>query len=213
MNASDVRERPILFSGPMVRAILDGRKTVTRRVVKPQPEHVFARVGIRNESLALGVMRPDETFGQVMIEGKHVRCPYGSSGDSLWVRETWCWTAQPHHKNPDGCEYRADETDAGVVLTEHRCWKPSIHMPRWASRISLEVVAVRVERVQEISEISVEDCFAEGISDQDGKIGWAPSTAVGHFSSLWDEINGGRPGCDWESNPWVWRIQFRKIDQ
>lgn len=211
MNASDVRERPILFSGPMVRAILDGRKTVTRRVVKPQPEHVFARVGIRNESLALGVMRPDETFGQVMIEGKHVRCPYGSSGDSLWVRETWCWTAQPHHKNPDGCEYRADETDAGVVLTEHRCWKPSIHMPRWASRITLEIESVRVERLQEIGWA---DAIAEGIKDpRRARIRVDRENGpVGKFRELWDSINSDR-GFGWDVNPWVWRIQFRRLDQ
>jgi hypothetical protein len=178
-----VKERPILFSGPMVRAILDGQKTQTRRIVKPQPS----------------------------IEGQEphlVRCPYGVPGDRLWVRETWGEGGMT--KPGDPASYAADWPDAGAI----RKWRPSIHMPRWASRIDLEVTAVRVERLQAITE---EDARAEGAAhriarggDLSGALeGETPIQHVAHFRDLWDSINGER--TPWASNPWVWVVSFKRV--
>jgi len=176
-----VRERPILFSGPMVRAILEGRKTQTRRLFNGRAKWHFI-----------------ESHGDLSI------CPYGHPGDRLWVREA-------HHVlragNVDGSGreivYRADDPDFPYG------WTPSIHMPRWASRIDLEVTGVRAERLQEISD---EDARAEGIVNKHG--GWNASETVygvnytGPFSHLWESING--PGS-WDANPWVWVIEFQPI--
>ena len=159
-----MKERPILFSGPMVRAILEGRKTQTRRIIKPQPYQ-------NHSPLASGawefVTRPkvkDDTIGWFRDIAEIARfCPYGKPGDRLWVRETWgitakvstdCWDRLPFVKIPrDFIDYRATEPD----VNSH--WKPSIHMPRRFSRITLEITNVRVERLQDISE---EDALAEG---------------------------------------------------
>jgi len=167
-----MKERPILFSGPMVRAILEGRKTQTRRIVKPQP--------LRDR----GVM--------AFNDGEHpqMRCPYGKPGDRLWVRETWCPDVEPYT-----FRYKAD----GDEPLER--WRPSIHIPRWASRITLEVVSVRVERLQNISE---DDALAEGITLVER--GTSP---VDQFNKLWESING--PGS-WEANPWVWVVEFKRIE-
>jgi len=178
-----VKERPILFSGPMVRAILAGRKTQTRRVVKPQ--HIPAGV------------RTLRWENQDAAELQHsARCPYGVPGDRLWVRETW----QP---GPDDCVYYRADNDPN-----ENQWKPSIHMPRWASRITLEVVSVRVERVQDIGHIGAK---AEGVEicDYDGRLlPW--QRQIGNFQKLWDSINGKG---SWGSNPWVWVVEFRRVNQ
>lgn len=196
-----MKERPILFSGPMVRAIMDGRKTMTRRVVKPQPEMVFD-----GESLSDG-----NAYG-----GWEPKLPPWSKwpyqlGDTLWVRETWqgavdgdeplygiiyraSWNAnEPAFKRDD----RAEKYFTGVSK-----WRPSIHMPRWASRITLEVTGVRVERLQDITE---HDAIGEGVisSDYDKTYRYA-------FSVLWDSINAKR-GYGWAANPWVWVIEFRNM--
>lgn len=173
-----MKERPILFSGPMVRAILEGRKTQTRRVVKPQPAHI-AGIGT--------VLNIDTITGKA--------CPYGKPGDRLWVRETWDGVRL------DGggalVSYRAD---GDKPVTDDGRWHPSIHMPRWASRITLEVVSVRVERLQEISE---EDAMAEGVALAENYRG-----PVAHFASLWEQINGLG---SWNANPWVWVVEFRRV--
>jgi hypothetical protein len=205
-----MKERPILFSGPMIRAILDGQKTQTRRVIKPDwwrcldPE--------------------DEDDRQQALR----TCPYGQPGDRLWVRETW---------NADWCDhiiYRADggsAKDAGYG-TEPK-WKPSIFMPRWASRLTLEVVDVRVERLQEIDE---DDAVAEGatrMADISRDSGWsmdwsqvgrpsryAPNRiltprciALGSarmaFANYWNLLNEKR-GFGWVVNPWVFVMEFEK---
>lgn len=179
-----MKERPILFSGPMVRAILEGRKTQTRRVVKPQPAHI---PGIGT------VLNIDTITGRA--------CPYGNPGDRLWVRETWAhrrWMLGDASPNPTTV-YRADGED----LKGCARWRPSIHMPRWASRIALEVVSVRVERLQDISE---DDAKAEGVtikgtSRYDGE-------ARDAFEALWCSINGAD---SWEINPWCWCISFKVI--
>lgn len=175
-----MKERPILFSAPMVRALLDGRKTQTRRVVKPQP------TATREEAI-----RTYGKGGTFILEAGFfgVRCPYGQLGDRLWVRETWGACA-------GSPVYRADDN---ATCPDGGRWKPSIHMPRWASRITLEVTGVRVERLQDISE---EDAIAEGVPEQRGDP-WA-------FQCLWDSINGARERCSWAANPWVWAITFSR---
>ena len=198
-----MKERPILFSAPMVRAILNGTKTQTRRAVKDR--HIDAA--------------PPACFFQWLRE----RCPYGQPGDRLWVRETW--------QVVDGSERaRRIVTDpspsrgwieyAATVHPGHEPpprWRPSIHMPRWASRILLEITAVRVERLQDISE---EDAVAEGIArDGDGyeRFHVDPDAPVGQsftrnpvlaYRGLWDYINGGGA---WDKDPLVWVIEFRRV--
>jgi hypothetical protein len=187
-TAPAVRERPLIFSAPMVRAILAGRKTQTRRVVKPQP--VKTRGGWEWRD------------GDVVWRwpgGVHT-CPYGRPGDRLWVKEVW---TLPDPTDPRTVCYRAsdDPVTTGVP------WRSPLFMPRAASRITLEVTAVRVERVQDISTCDVR---AEGIDVSDGldptrdaeRIKW-----VGRFARTWDAINGKR--APWASNPWVWAITFR----
>mgnify|MGYP003520273679 FL=1 len=215
-----MKERPILFSSPMVRAILEGRKTQTRRVIKPQPK-LFADPN-------------SEYFGQpwMPIGGliqSAWRFPYGQPGDRLWVRATWAMN-QP----PSGAIYRSDgECDGGP-------WKPSIHMPRWASRITLEVTGVRVVRLKGITESEAEaegmsftdygrQCFHQGMDGDIGKCPspdqthpqrpgwfWEKTTSSGEclptarlaFANLWNSING--PGSR-DLNPWVWAITFKRI--
>lgn len=178
-----MRERPILFSGPMVRALLDGRKTQTRRVVKPQPVDPFDGAQLRTAVSAYALAGP---------------CPYGEPGDRLWVRETWAKAGE----QGDRVEYRADTADPKAGK-----WRPSIFMPSWASRITLEVESVRVERLQDISEA---DARAEGVTP-------APFTKAGRaahlvhveaFESLWGSINGPD---SWAANPWVWVVAFRRV--
>lgn len=190
-----MRERPILFSAPMVRAILDGRKTITRRIVKARDlEWMDVHQGLRE---------PDNAE----------RCPYGQpGGDRLYVRETW---AAPHaydHLPPrlipqDARIHYAATEDRGGLL-----WRPSIHMPSWASRITLEVTGVLVERLQDISE---KDAVAEGCKPirpelvQDGLIVRPGRSAVEEFRLVWEQIHGGG---SWEKNPFVWVVTFRRID-
>jgi hypothetical protein len=175
------RERPIIFSGPMVRVILSGRKTQTRRVVK-------CRGGL--DALAM------HQYG---------RCPYGVPGDRLWVRETW----GRYNVAPPGVLYRADEAPRPCGDPER--WRPSIFMRRADSRITLEVTAVRVERLNSISE---EDARAEGASwspnqSEQYPDGLALQPANAAFRCMWDSINGKR--ASWASNPFVWVVEFRRV--
>jgi hypothetical protein len=194
-TATATRERPILFSGPMVRAILDGRKTQTRRIIKPQP--VCEREG------SYFLPKP---------------CPYGRPGDRLWVRETWAPVCTFDPSPETGALYRADPMYDGMEQFDWP-WTPSIHMPRWASRITLEITGVRVERLNEISN---SDCISEGLEpvgpeavcEGDGtkvqvaRYGDCTSTARHLFSALWDSINGAG---SWAANPWVWVVEFRRV--
>ena len=178
-----MKVRPILFSGSMVRAILDGRKTMTRRVVKKQHIPFVANI--------LG--------GFLDGNWKHNPFPYGRPGDRLWVRETFSYGA-------NGYYFRSDVKQPETVKY---AWKPSIHMPRVASRITLEVTGVRVERVQEITE---DDAKAEGcdpLVESDGSVTCGRRKTV--FAKLWDSINSKR-GFGWDKNPWVWVIEFKKIN-
>jgi hypothetical protein len=228
-----MKERPILFKAEMVRAILDGRKTQTRRAVKPQPAS-----GVRQS--------PFSSSGLEDGHGRELSCPYGKPGDQLWVRETWRIGAWDHNEGSMCIDYQdgPDKTwrnvpDSGWFerewiaisdeLTRKKIgfnakgnyhwapgqsplkWKPSIHMPRWASRIQLEITDLRVERLQEISE---EDAFQEGVDNKlcaesvgrsPLKMGVATQSGYAYF---WDKING--PGS-WDANPWVWVIEFKRI--
>lgn len=180
-----MRERPILFSGPMVRAIIEGRKTVTRRVVKPRDlAWMDEHQGLREPCNA-------------------IRCPYGQTGDRLWVRETF---AVYGNEKMAAIHYRADRPHH--VGQKGMGYKPSFHMPRWASRILLEITAVRVERLQDISQ---EQAMAEGVLscesalDPDGN-GYSPYEL---FSALWVSINGHD---SWHANPWVWVVEFKRVE-
>jgi hypothetical protein len=214
-----VKERPILFSGPMVRAILEGRKTQTRRLVKLPSGHEFD--GYCPKPMFVMCSRPDQPTGS-----RRVPSPYGHPGDRLWVRETFA----PAYFDDGKPGYRADWTALDGV--EEPTWKPSIFMPRALSRVALEVVSVRVERLQDITE---EDARAEGFEadtmwsaynmkthsqvgffvdprPNDDLIDVHPSftsTARDEFRSLWDKINGKK--APWASNPWVWAIEFRGV--
>ena len=186
----------------MVRAILAGTKTQTRRAVKPQPQSV-------DEMTRTTV--PYNGSGEFLAAS--LRCPYGKPGDRLWVRETW--VVANEHPDMRGRAERGDKIayrarmdgfgaafDAGNVLVR---WRSPIHMPRWASRITLEVTKVRVERLQDISE---EDARAEGVVlryDASKYHGGAHRT---EFAILWRQIHG--EGA-WAWNPWVWVVEFRRI--
>ena len=178
-----MKERPILFSAPMVRALLNGTKTQTRRVVK--------RFEVR-----AGMPEPE-------MQSLLRCCPYGAPGDRLWVRETFAkidGQTQPWIET----DYRATYTHGdrlGDSLGIKKRWTPAIHMPRAASRITLEVTGVRVERLQDISEADVQ---AEGCTGS--PLGHAADAML--YPKLWDSING--PGA-WERNPFVWVVEFRRI--
>jgi hypothetical protein len=250
-----MRERPILFSGPMVRAILDGRKAQTRRVVKfskPFTDHAswmacypHPNGGWIFTDQPLPERVRDEWIAAMGAGRDGKLCPYGQPGDRLWVREMW-QALEPeaigaHKPCPSICPqppicvmaYAAAEADrqrefGGVEFTGP--WRPSIHMPRWASRLTLEITEVQVQRVQDISE---EDARAEGmwswelsaqdiadiqISDEspDVKKFWKAMgpgrmPARSEFRMLWDSINN-KGGYGWDANPWVWAIAFRRIN-
>jgi hypothetical protein len=198
-----MKEHPILFSREMVEAILKGRKTQTRRVIRPQPTN-------------------DPTQDVV-------RCPYGWAGDRLWVRESWAPvfffydSVDVEYADGDRVE-RYPSGQKQIEQAEHYGRKtrwgqtlaPSIHMPRWACRLVLQVTEVRIQRLQHISDADIE---AEGIEfDGDWWLG-APHPVKGHrkvfasrkqaFRSLWNHINEER-GYGWDTNPWVWAVSFRR---
>lgn len=205
--AGSRKERPILFSGPMVQAILAGRKTQTRRIVNPQPSPCGLRK-LRPSDISGSGLNPLKWYGADPFT-EAVDCPYGSPGDRLWVRETWCaWDTAQEDVECDEVEGNAARL-AEMGLTRWHItykadprrhasrWRPSIFMPRWASRITLEIVAVRVERLQDISN---EDCFAEGLpaDSEKGNRTW--------YGDLWETINGKG---SWDLNPWVWVVEFK----
>ncbi|MFU5343126.1 hypothetical protein ACM7W1_16260 [Pseudomonas aeruginosa] len=219
MSAEKPRERPILFNDQMVRAILGGRKTVTRRVVKDTGFYAID-AAIHGNDVAL---REREALS--------TRCPFGQPGDRLWVREAWqgplisdeeqaanqsWWKDMTKFQDPAHCAYRASGDDNEYVDPDgyfHCKWKPSIHMPRWASRILLEITAVRIERLQDISE---EQALAEGVRGEPcdharqacSDIGCWGDTAKGAFGFLWEQLNGAGA---WQANPWVWVVEFKRV--
>ena len=200
-----MKERPIIFSGPMVRAILEGRKAQTRRVVKPQRKNMVydlsgawvdpgGTIWGPGPYLKVPVRHVDDTFDDGIID--RVFCPYGPVGTRLWARETHYVERAGHDGETGFILYKASEPD--MIVSR---WRPSIHMPRWASRITLEVTDVRVERLLEIND---GDAVAEGISVVSSH---SPRAS---FLSLWDDINGRR-GFPSTSNPWVWIVRFQVV--
>jgi hypothetical protein len=206
MKCCPIHNRPILFSAPMVQALLAGKKTQTRRVVKPQPTHCPERRMTFDQPNGIGTAEIPADYWR-MGKGKLARvdCPFGNVGDGLWVRETWC-VGYPGTRDP--ILYRASY-EGGAEHT----WKPSIHMLRMDSRILLEITDIRVERVQDISE---KECLAEGTAALTYRSASAGIevhfTPKQNFGSLWDSIYGNRQGCSWQANPWVWAITFKMVE-
>jgi hypothetical protein len=184
-----MNERPILFSAPMVRALLDGSKTQTRRIVKPAPEWVGER----------GVL---SYRGKVGLP--HAVCPHGQPGSRLWVKESirrgYCGDMNLSSYDADGFPTKADAWP----------WKlqtlPSMFCPRGLSRITLEITGVRVERVQDISE---SDAIAEGVQLLKTQSALDRGVWAHRYAQLWDQINAKR--APWASNPWVWVLDFRRV--
>jgi hypothetical protein len=204
-NFTAIKERPILFNGAMVQAILNGTKTQTRRVIKPQPIWMGETTGQYWAWQRKGVFIPKYAVNS---------CPYGNPGDRLWVRETWAPVQACTHNDPgsyalaSGAFYRASDGDMEEQIDR---WRPSIHMPREASRITLEVKRVWVERVQNISEA---DAKREGWDMSNLPQGHADDGtyhARDWFQALWDSINAKR-GYPWGDNPWVWCVEFKQIN-
>jgi hypothetical protein len=201
------KERPILFSAPMARAILDGSKTQTRRVAKHPLAQAAVRINSYKGQSEFDCILPDGTGGII-------QCPYGKPGDWLWVRETWAYERDGTGCPDDtGILYRATDPGWDDEETGLR-WRPSIYMPRRASRILLEITDIRVQRLQEISE---EDARAEGIDDDaaDRVLMMAeamnqrePRPFASAFETLWEDINGTN---SWAANPRVWVVAFRRL--
>ncbi len=227
-----MKARPILFSAPMVQALLTGRKTQTRRIVKPQPASgcYYAMNGAGNAALHLIENGTPEKYCVPVKANStsHILyCPFGEVGDLLWVRETFCLedTCEYHEyavapkdrpfltwKNYDNGEYftiphyRATEPEPHIVPygldedDDKTRWKPSIFMPRWSSRITLEITNIRVERLQDISD---KDAIEEGVDRTNTSI---PTYASQRYMMLWNSINGKD---SWGENPWVWVLEFK----
>lgn len=200
-----VKERPVLFNGEMVRAILDGRKTQTRRMVKPQPNWIRPCVG--EDGIAHGYCNSGPTEG--------LRCPFGQVGDQLWVREAWGLHDTLPKDGPDNATVYYRSTDGDRHDLRYQKWRPSIHMPRWASRITLEIIEVCVEQLQDIGSDgrSGKAVLAEGVKQCyiDKFTEWfhpddCPAMA---FRELWQSVYGAE---SWAANPWVWVVEFRKLE-
>ncbi|PBP71975.1 hypothetical protein CCL21_06975 [Pseudomonas syringae] len=211
---TQAKERPILFSAPMVRAILEGRKTVTRRELKVQP-HIDSSGNFCVERSNYG----QDIYGKPVT--KHFvssDCPYGQPGDRLWVREAWQADAQVNAISPrelshgEPIQYPADgaSRQTGCSMITPGKIRPSIHMPRWVSRILLEITDVRVERLQDISRSDIRaeglECPPELASDDvsPNYRDWYPAA----WRDLWESINGTD---SWNINPWVWVVEFKRV--
>lgn len=194
-----MKERSIIFSGPMVRALLEGRKTQTRRIVKHQgivdnPAFPDVKIIQLRSTQAWLNSQPDHP--------QHISnfSPYGQSGDRLWCKETWIQDTE------EAIHYRADIDFPEGAAKMLGGWRPSIFMPRRFSRILLEITAVRVERLQDISE---EDARAEGVTLPERTCTMYDGIWRDGYRTLWESINGAG---SWEANPWVWVISFKRIE-
>jgi len=232
-----MKERPILFSGPMVRAIISGQKTVTRRVVKPQ----FQTAPVDVVDGVPSWDSPTNYAGEVQMNTQHGKpCPYGKPGDRLWVRETWLedpeddgtWAYTQYmgckgsplsdipkrFQKPGHCIFRSSWDGSDLL------WRPSIHMPRWASRILLEVTDVRVERLRDSDDMALLDELGDMLEDCDSvagrefsrieslQVAGAPLKMLPEmygFKAWWDKTNGGG---SFDANPWVWLVEFKRIE-
>lgn len=216
-----MKERPILFSAPMVRAILRGRKTQTRRMIKP-------RKGLTLKDLIAGGEQTPHANGTTYSATREMLatdCPYGVPSDRLWVKETHAIVPRTAYAMSDGVHQtlRPDDShDAAVYAADWERskpgrWRPSIHMPRWASRITLEITNVRAER---LNKCSAADAAAEGliklpasgryvVEQGDQYFGAASHDPREVYAWLWEHINGEG---SWASNPWVWVIEFKRLE-
>jgi hypothetical protein len=241
-----MKERPILFNADMVRAVLDGRKMQTRRIVKWRGLDEGLNLqfsGLRAIKEAKGWVVESQSRTSSEWRCQPTPCPFGDIGDRLWVRETWSVvshafdddglmidyvpdrSAKAVHEKPFGRGYYSGHAiyaaDGGFTWGDddgcvdgRSCWKPSIHMSRWASRITLEITDVRVERLQDISET---DALAEGVISEPcdharrscDEIGCCGDTAKGEFGALWKSIYGDD---NWQANPWVWVVEFKRVE-
>jgi hypothetical protein len=213
-----MKERQILFNPKMVQAVLEGRKTQARRVMKIQPSQKDMKLmtltsttgNNRNVGKAYWCKMSSDGLNIINDDFNYFTCPYGILGNRLWVRETWKFfeekTGQDWIVYKDGSKKiwpniaNLDWPQTGF----NGKWHPSIHMPRWASRITLEITNVRVERIQDITASNIE---SEGVLKQQTEFG----DILDIWIKLWDSINGKRPGCSWIDNPWVWVIEFKKV--
>lgn len=220
-----ITERGLIFNGEMVRAILDGRKTQTRRIIKDWT--------VGRDSISKFIQIGKKFIGcypEDVPELIRECCPYGVPGDRIWVRETFQGPLfdfeqmeayqedSSKFKKPEFCVYKADGKPAPEFFDAddnlHCGWRPSIHMPRWASRITLEITGVRVEQLKSIRE---EEARSEGVARlREGfwkhyQPGWTQHqlSARGSFATLWDSIYGSG---EWERNPWVWVVEFNRIE-
>ncbi|EOF5041655.1 hypothetical protein ACK1M2_003204 [Providencia rettgeri] len=218
-----MKERGIIFNTEMVRAILDGRKTQTRRIINPQPE-LTQKSGFKWKG---GLFGAGSDIRETNRNFAHKNCPLGKVGDLLWVRETWQGPLidyadnEPQFKGnhifekSDNCVYKADGLAAPEFIDSDdnlkQGWRPSIHMPRWASRITLEITDVRVERLQDISK---QDAIFEGAPrghhsiDVISKRFGFPDFSRSWFAQIWMDIYGED---NWAANPWVWVIEFKRV--
>jgi len=236
-----MKERPIIFNADMVRAVLDGRKTQTRRIMKNQPVPSKTREGdywFRCDKARSMIHVSDLKPGaSPNLPDAHeyfsMCCPFGAVGDRLWVREAWQCTSfetneYGHVEGVDymreipkqkpqspawGLSYEANGFDTGDAEERGFPWRPSIHMPRWASRITLEITGVRVERLWDISEddAKAEGCTFEALRFKPGtrEVEEMGHTAVYQFGGLWQSLYGDD---SWQANPWVWVIEFKRVE-
>lgn len=245
-----MKERPILFSGLMVRAILAGQKCATRRIIKPQPPSYGIspfRIAHSDDVESVGKWLWLDRREPTKTVGDPIACPYGQPGDRLWVREAcyvhhahgqhradgerWGpWSGLPSTLSPDGTQIAYYKE--GFDRSQPGRWRPSIHMPRWASRITLEIESVEVQRLQDMTEADAIEEGATTLAEDsdfmeqryqlyldrwhkwrlDGQVGREPvgPTKLEMFQDLWLEINGDDA---WRDNPAVWVVKFRRVDQ
>lgn len=224
-TASAVRERPILFNSEMVRAILAGRKVQTRRPVQWKPREAGINLNFSGYSVGMyNTANPESGYVLCMRNGAGrwadktypAHCPYGRPGDRLWVRETWALVPRTAYAASVGVQQTIRPDDpyhhdaavyrAGWDRTAPGRWRPSIHMPRWASRIMLEITGIRVERVNEITPA---DAVAEGVGAEwdEAHEGNGPRD---RYRALWDSLNAAR-GYPFDGGAFVWVIEFRRI--
>ena len=217
-----MKETGLMFKAPLVRAILSGQKTQTRRVIKPQPDASHSGAPYWNIGGYRASWCRSLEDGGPLVPANPLSCPFGRPGDRIYVRETWdpdppcdgtwsytqwagCRQGQiegvpERFRTPEHCNYEASWQGGPMA------WTPSIHMPKWAARIWLEITGVRVERLHDISE---SDALAEGISAESikglSRAGFKRPAGI-NFRDLWTGLGG-----DWDANPWVWAIDFKRV--
>jgi hypothetical protein len=208
-----VKQTPMLFKDRLVRAILDGTKTQTRRPVKGKSPFPLPVVEYARDGMPIWWSAPPSDLIRKSDYYDHgTPCPYGHVGDLIWVRETWApdddlesyWGGIEDFPGDartwESMKFRSTASDFELKTTR---WRPSIHMPKWACRIWLEITDVRVERIASISDA---DCLAEGIESYEGR--WGDGTDRGSFAHAWEDVYPG----SWERNDWVWAIDFKRTE-